>query len=96
MVLDGAGWHSSKKLIAPPNMRLLQPPPYASELNPVEHIWDELREKCFHNKVFASIDALEDDLVWEWAFSLWKTRHPQFNPFQISPELLMIYEVEIA
>jgi hypothetical protein len=63
MVMDGAGWHSSKHLIAPPNMRLLPLPPYAPELNPVEHIWDELREKCFHNKVFNSIDALEDDLA---------------------------------
>ena len=62
MVLDGAGWHSSKSLIAPPNMRLLALPPYAPELNPVEHIWDELREKCFHNKVFDSLNALEDDL----------------------------------
>jgi len=63
MVLDGAGWHSSKSLTAPPNMRLLPLPPYAPELNPVEHLWDELREKCFHNKVFNSIDALEDDLA---------------------------------
>lgn len=63
MVLDGAPWHSSKELIAPPNMRLLPLPPYAPELNPVEHLWDELREKCFHNKVFNSLDALEDDLA---------------------------------
>ena len=63
MVLDGAAWHSSKRLIAPINMRLLPLPPYAPELNPVEHIWDELREKCFHNKVFNSLDALEDDLA---------------------------------
>lgn len=63
MVMDGAGWHSSKALVAPPNMRLLSLPPYAPELNPVEHLWDELREKCFHNKVFNSIDALEDDLA---------------------------------
>jgi hypothetical protein len=63
MVMDGAGWHSSKHLVAPVNMRLLPLPPYAPELNPVEHIWDELREKCFHNKVFDSIDALEDDLA---------------------------------
>jgi len=63
MVLDGAGWHSSKHLITPGNMRLLALPPYAPELNPVEHIWDELREKCFHNKVFNSIDALEDELA---------------------------------
>ena len=62
MVMDGAGWHSSKKLVAPSNIRLLSLPPYAPELNPVEHLWDELREKCFHNKVFASLDALEDDL----------------------------------
>ena len=63
MVLDGASWHSSKHLITPSNMRLLALPPYAPELNPVEHIWDELREKCFHNKVFNSIDALEDELA---------------------------------
>lgn len=63
MVMDGAGWHSSKKLVAPSNIRLLALPPYAPELNPVEHLWDELREKCFHNKVFASIGALEDDLA---------------------------------
>jgi hypothetical protein len=62
MVMDGAGWNSSKKLVAPSNIRLLALPPYAPELNPVEHLWNELREKCFHNKVFASIGALEDDL----------------------------------
>ena len=62
MVMDGAGWHSSKKLMAPSNIRLLALPPYAPELNPVEHLWDELREKCFHNKVFASLDGLEGDL----------------------------------
>jgi transposase len=64
MVLDGAGWHSSRKLIVPSNMRLLPLPPYAPELNPVEHLWDELREKCFHNKAFDSIDALEEDLAF--------------------------------
>lgn len=62
MVLDGAGWHASQSLRPPPNMRLLSLPPYAPELNPVEHVWDELREKCFHNHVFGSLDALEDHL----------------------------------
>ena len=36
---------------------------YSPELNPVEHLWDELREKCFHNRTFASLGALEDQLV---------------------------------
>jgi transposase len=63
MVMDGAGWHRSAVLKAPTNMRLLFLPPYAPELNPVEHIWDELREKYFHNKAFDSITALEDQLA---------------------------------
>lgn len=63
MVIDGAGWHKSQSLIVPENMRLLQLPPYAPELNPVEHLWDDLREKSFHNRVFDSIDALENHLL---------------------------------
>ena len=63
MILDGAGWHCSHKLVAPQNIQLLSLSPYAPELNPVEHLWDELREKCFHNKAFNSLDALEDDLA---------------------------------
>ena len=62
MVLDGAGWHTGHALQRPANMRLLPLPPYAPELNPVEHVWDELREKHFHNRVFDSLDALEDHL----------------------------------
>lgn len=62
MVLDGAGWHAGHALQVPANMRLLPLPPYAPELNPVEHVWDELREKRFHNLVFDSLDALEDRL----------------------------------
>jgi len=63
MVLDGASWHRSGKLIVPANMRLLALPPYSPELNPVENIWEELREKGFDNKVFHSLDALEEQLL---------------------------------
>jgi len=62
LVLDGAGWHASAELRPPENMKLLSLPPYAPDLNPVEHLWDELREKHFHNKAFDSMDALEDQL----------------------------------
>ena len=62
MVLDGAGWHQSKSLTVPANLRLLPLSPYSPELNPVEHLWDELREKYFHNRAFGSLTALEDHL----------------------------------
>ena len=63
MVIDGAGWHRSDALKAPDNIYLLKLPPYAPELNPIEHVWDELREKFFHNRVFKSLDALEEHLA---------------------------------
>jgi transposase len=63
MVLDGAGWHKSKSMRIPDNIQLLSLPPYSPELNPVEHLWEELREKYFYNRVFDSLDALEDNLV---------------------------------
>jgi transposase len=63
MVLDGAGWHTSKLLSVPENIRLLHLPPYSPELNPVEHIWDYLREqKKFNNYTFNSLDAVDDRL----------------------------------
>jgi len=52
MVVDGASSHVSKDLAVPENIRLLRLPPYAPELNPQEHVWDEIREKEFPNRVF--------------------------------------------
>lgn len=63
MVLDGAGWHKCAGLRLPENLRFLFLPPYSPELNPQEHIWDELREKNFHNRVFENIEALEEHLA---------------------------------
>jgi transposase len=58
MQVDQAGWHSAKDLIIPENIRLIFQPAYSPELNPVEHLWDEIREKAFHNRIFPSLDAV--------------------------------------
>jgi transposase len=63
MVLDGAGWHRARDLVTPPNMRLVFLPPYSPELNPMEHVWEEIREKWFPNRVFNSLEAVEHRLV---------------------------------
>lgn len=60
--VDGAGWHHAKDLVIPENIRLIEQPPYSPELNPVEHIWDDIREKYFHNRVFHSMDDVEERL----------------------------------
>ena len=63
MVLDGAGWHKARRLLVPAHMRLLFLPPGSPQLNPVEHVWDEVREKWFANRVFDSIHAVEEQLI---------------------------------
>jgi transposase-like protein len=63
MVLDGAGWQRAKRLPVPSNMRLMPLPPWSPQWNPVEHLWDEVREKWFANRVFASMSAVEEQLI---------------------------------
>lgn len=62
LLLDKAGWHISQTLKLPDNLMLLHLPPYSPELNPVELLWREIRRKHFHNKVFKSLDEVEDTL----------------------------------
>jgi transposase len=58
LVVDGAGWHSSKTLVVPANITLLTLPPYSPELNPVENLWLFLRQNHLANRVFDSYDAI--------------------------------------
>ena len=62
MVMDQAGWHIAGDLLVPENMRIVLLPPYSPELNPAEHVWETLREDCFANTVFTSLDAVENAL----------------------------------
>jgi DDE superfamily endonuclease len=62
MQVDQAGWHRSKELIVPENIRLIEQPAYSPEVNPVEHLWEELREKYLHNRLFSSLDLLVEVL----------------------------------
>lgn len=68
LLLDKAGWHISKNLQLPDNILLLHLPPYSPELNPVELLWREIRRKYFHNKIFNSLDQVEDTLVTALAY----------------------------
>lgn len=63
MVVDGASSHKSKGLWCPYNIRLVRLPPYSPGLNPQEHVWDELREKEFPNRVFNDLSSVEQQLI---------------------------------
>ena len=62
MILDGASCHKAKALELPANIILGFLPPYSPELNPTEHIWDEMREKFFANRIFESMDIVRNQI----------------------------------
>jgi transposase len=58
LILDQAGWHTTAKLIVPENITLLPLPPRSPELNPVENIWQYIRDNWLSNRVFKSYDDI--------------------------------------
>jgi hypothetical protein len=53
LLLDQAGWHLSDKLTIPDNITLMPLPPKSPELNPVENIWQYMRDNWLSNRIFA-------------------------------------------
>ncbi len=66
MIIDGAGWHRSPKLIIPDNIVLLKLPPYAPELNSAENIWAYLRGNAFGHQVWENYNAILDACCTAW------------------------------
>lgn len=66
LILDGAGWHKSQALRIPDNLTLVHLPPYAPELNPVELLWHEMRQRYLSNRVYADLQALDQALEEAW------------------------------
>ena len=63
MLFDGDGWHRAKELRVPETIKLIPLPAYSQELNPVEHIWEYLRENIFKNFVLQSLNEIIDLLA---------------------------------
>ncbi len=57
-IRKAAGWHTTGKLAVPPNITLLLLPPRSPELNPVENIWQFMRDNWLSNRVFKSYDDI--------------------------------------
>ncbi len=69
LVVDNAAWHSSGALEIPENIHLYLLLPYTPELNPIEMLWDEIREMGFRNEVFASLEKVVDRLCVRFLIS---------------------------
>ena len=68
VVLDGAGWHAAGDLTVPDNLTLLPLPSYSPELNPVENVWEYLRQNKLGLRVWPGYDAIVATCceAWNW------------------------------
>ncbi len=58
LIVDRAGWHTTDNLTIPSNITILLLPPRSPELNPVENIWQFIRDNWISNRVFKSYDEI--------------------------------------
>jgi hypothetical protein len=69
LVCDGAGWHQrGRNLIVPGNISLLPLPPYSPELNPMENVWDYLRQNQLVSLVWRTYNQIVTACAaaWNW------------------------------
>jgi transposase len=57
VVIDNAGFHSTKDMQLPENIYLLPIPPYTPELNPCEKVWQYIKDR-YKNKTFKNMGTL--------------------------------------
>ncbi len=63
MIMDNASWHNDYSMSEIKNIEPLFLPARAPELNPVECIWHYIKENNFSNRIFKSIEKVEEKLV---------------------------------
>ena len=58
LICDGAPNHREKSIKVPENIMIHHLPALSPQLNPSENMWDEIKEKFFHNRLFSSMEEV--------------------------------------
>lgn len=66
VIVDGAGWHGVAAAATVANVSLLKLPPAAPELNPIEQLWQQLRQRALANRSFAGYEAIVEACCVAW------------------------------
>jgi transposase len=66
LLVDQAGWHMSRRLVILLNITPIVLPPKCPELNPVENVWQFMRDNWLSNRVFKSYEDLVDHCCDAW------------------------------
>ena len=88
VIMDQAGWHTSKGLLVPDNVTVLCLPPYSPELNPVERLWGYLRSHHLSNRAYEDYRHLLDASAQAWQQLTPETLRSVCSCSYLPPELL--------
>tara|TARA_R110000737_G_scaffold285784_1_gene292328 strand:- start:32 stop:355 length:324 start_codon:yes stop_codon:yes gene_type:complete len=66
LLMDQAGWHMTAALTIPENISIIPLPAKCPELNPVENIWQFLRDNWLSNRIFESHNEIVDHCCDAW------------------------------
>ena len=66
LMVDQAGWHPAKELKTLDNITIMPLPSKSPELNPVENIWQFMRENRLSNRIFTSCINILDHSCFAW------------------------------
>lgn len=66
VLMDQAGWHMTGALVIPNNISIIALPAKCPELNPVENIWQFMRDNWLSNRIFNSYDEILDHCCEAW------------------------------
>jgi transposase len=66
MIWDQAGFHTSNNVKVPENVTLIPLPPYSPQLNPIEKLWQFLRQHYWSNRVYNNYDHLRQVANESW------------------------------
>jgi transposase len=60
LLMDRAGWHITAKLEVPTNITIILLPSRSPELNPMENVWQYMRQNWLSNRVFETYADILD------------------------------------
>jgi len=66
VIMDCASWHSDHVANDIKNLSIIHLPPYSPELNPVEQVWQWLRQRELANRCFVNYEDIVEQLSRAW------------------------------
>jgi transposase len=69
VIMDGAGWHTNDIDTEFDNLSIMKLPPYSPELNPVEQVWQWLRQNKLANRCFKHYEDIVESCSDAWNYT---------------------------